>query len=229
MGNADQLNVTPSERNSARQRRAWWIGFGLSAAIHLLLLFGFRTPASDGPGSLAAGPRAGDYRAAEGGGAMVALAITPPRPIEVPAPPADQPQMREPEVDLQPERLILAASFAGPSGGIPGSGAGPGLPGAEGEGNAGNDRSGDDRRTFPTPRSIIPRWDPPKELRGQRVTFRVRVDERGEPTGEIEVLPEIADTEFARRVRKDLLTMDYLPGRQDGRPVADWAELTLTF
>ena len=160
---------------------------------------------------------------------MVALAITPPRPIEVPAPPADQPRLREPDVTMEPERLILAASFSGPSGGVPGSSVGPGLASGDGEGDAGNDRSGDDRNSPPTPRSITPRWDPPQELRGQRITFRVKVDQYGDPTGEIEVLPRIADSRFARQVREDLLAMDFQPARRDGRPVTDWAELTLVF
>lgn len=224
--------VAPSRRNTARQRKALWVGFAISAAFHVLLLFGWQSVSPPASGSLAAGPRSGDYRAAAGGGgAMTALAIAPPRPIEVPAPPATRPQLQDPEVEMpEPERHIIAASLSGPAGAEPADGrSGRGLPGATGAGAGGDHREGRDRRTFPTPRSIVPRWDPPNELKGQRVTFRVRVDEQGEPTGEIEVRPSIPETEFVRRVRNDLLTMDYLPGRQDGRPVTDWAELTLTF
>ena len=224
-------SIAPSRRNSARQRKAWWVGFGLSVAIHVLLLFGWRADTGTGPGSLAAGPRAGDYRAAAGGGALVAIDVAPPRPIEVPPPPETRPRLEEAQVplrELEPE--VLAVSFQGPAGGLPVQGSGgPGLPGAEGAGDGGNDLEGDDRRTYPIPRSIIPRWDAPKELKGQRVTFRVRVDATGEPTGEIEIQPKIRDADFVKRLRQDLLAMDYLPGRLDGRPVADWAELTLTF
>lgn len=223
--------VAPSRRNTIRYRRALWTGLAISAAFHGLLLFGWRSPSLDGPGSLAAGPRAGDYRAAAGGGEMVALAIAAPRPIEVPAPPQTRPQIRDPDLRVpEPEQHIVAASLSGPSGGTPGDGhTGPGLPGVDGAGDGGTERTGRDRRTFPTPRSIIPRWDPPKELRGQSVTLRVRVDSRGEPTGEIEIEPRIADARFEKQLRRDVLAMDFLPGRQDGRPVADWAELTLTF
>lgn len=227
----EQTEIAPSRRNSARQRKAWWIGFALSAAVHAFLLFGWRSPAPEGPGSLAAGPRAGDIRAAAGGSEMTAIDFRMPQPIEVPAPPTARPEPDDPQLDVpEPEQRVLTASLQGPIGAAMNDGRdGAGLPGAEGSGDAGNDRRGSDRRTFPTPRSIIPRWDPPDELKGQRVTFRVRVNERGEPTGEIEVRPRIDETEFVRRVRDDLLTMDYLPGRQDGRPVTDWAELTLTF
>lgn len=220
----------PSRRNAERQRRALWAGFALSAAVHVLLLFAWRSAPQAASGSLAAGTRSGDYRAAAGGGEeMVAINIALPRPIEVPAPPATNPRLRDPEVAAnEPEQQVVAASLSAPGGGE-GNRAGPGLSGAEGAGDGGTDRQGRDRRTPPTPRSITPRWDPPKELKGQRVTFRVRVDETGEPTGEIEVQPRVDETEFMRKVRKDLLGMDYLPGRRDGRPVADWVELTLTF
>lgn len=223
--------VSPSRRNAARQRKALWVGFAISVAFHGLLLFGWRSPAPDGPGSLAAGPRSGEFRAAAGGGELVALAIAAPRPIEVPAPPATRPQIRDPEIRVQePERHLITASLSGPSGGLPSEGRiGPGLPGADGSGDGGADREGRDRRTFPTPRSIIPRWDAPRELKGQRVTLRVRVDATGEPTGEIEIQPKIANAGFEKQLRKDVLSMDFLPGRQDGRPVSDWAELTLTF
>lgn len=226
-----ETELTPSRRNSVRQRKAWWIGFALSAAVHALLLFGWRSPAPQGSGSLAAGPRAGDFRAASGGSEMTAIDIRMPQPIEVPAPPTARPQLDDPQLAVpEPAQRVLTASLESSGGAAMNQGrAGAGLPSATGAGDGGNDRQGRDRRTFPTPRSIIPRWDPPDELKGRRVTFRVRVDERGEPTGEIEVRPRIEETDFVRRVRDDLLTMDYLPGRQDGRPVADWAELTLTF
>lgn len=222
---------SPSRRNSARQRTALWTGLAISAAFHALLLFGWRAPSTEGPGSLAAGPRAGDYRAAEGGGEMIALAIAAPRPIEVPAPPQTRPQMRDPELRvIEPERTVITASLSGPSGGTPAEGrSGPGLPGVDGAGDGGSDRAGRDRRSPPTPRSITPRWDPPQELRGHRVTLRVHVDALGEPTGAIEIEPRIADSGFEKQLRKDVLAMDFLPARRDGRPVADWAELTLTF
>lgn len=225
----DRSAAAPSRRNSDRQRRAFWTGFALSAAVHLLLLFGWRSAPQVSQGSLAAGPRTGDYRAAAGGGDMVAINIAPPRPIEVPAPPSTQPRLRDPEVAVsEPEQQMVAASLSAPGGGQ-GDRSGPGLSGADGAGDGGTDRQGRDRRSFPTPRSIIPRWNPPDELKGQRVTFRVRVDETGEPTGEIEIRPRVGETAFMQKVREDLLNMDYLPGRRDGRPVPDWAEMTLTF
>lgn len=228
VGENERSAIAPSRRNSERQRRALWAGFAISAAIHALLLFGWRSSSQPVHGSLAAGPRSGDYRAAAGGGAMTAISIAPPRPIEVPAPPATRPRLRDPQVDVRTSTPpIIAASLSGP--GTEGDRSGPGLPGATGAGDGGSDQRGGDRWSDPTPRSITPRWDPPRELKGHRVTFRVQVDASGEPTGEIEIQPRIAESAFMRRVRNDLLTMDYLPGRRDGRPVSGWAELTLTF
>ena len=224
----DRSEFSSSRRNSDRQRRTLWVGLAISAFLHALILFGWRSSAVDLSGSLAAGPRSGDYRAAAGGGEMTAISIAPPRPIEVPAPPSTRPRLRDPDVTVsQSQPRIVAASLSGP--GNRGERTGPGLPGAEGAGDGGSDRAGRDRDSDPTPRSITPRWDAPRELKGRRVTFRVAVDAAGEPTGEIDVQPRVAESEFMRKVRNDLLTMDYLPGRRDGRPVSGWVELTLTF
>lgn len=222
--------LLPSQRNSARQRRALMVGFGVSLLVHLVLLFAFRSARITDPGSLAAGPRSGDVRAAAGGGEMTAITIVPPRPIEVPAPPQSTPLTFNPNIEaVRPEETVIAASLSGPAGAGREGAAGPGLARAVGAGDGGNDAQGSDQRTFPTPRSIIPRWDPPPELKGKKVTFRVHVDASGQPTGRIEVQPSIGDRGFEEKFRADLLSMDFLPGRRDGRAVADWAELTFTF
>ncbi len=208
------------------------VGFALSALVHALLLFGWRTTGPEATGSLAAGPRTGDFRAAAGGGEMLAIAIAAPRPIVIPAPPARQLRVVEPEVAIQePEQRVLTAELAGPSGGaaLISNRSGPGLPGADGRGDGGYNATGRDRRTPPTPRSIIPLWNPPKEVKGMVVTIRVLVDARGRPTGEILVQPRIPNSGFARKLRKEMLSMDYVPASRGGQAVADWAELTLTF
>lgn len=229
----EQLHgMEPTRRNSARNRKALVVGFALSALVHGLLLGGWRTTGPEATGSLAAGQRMGEFRAAAGGGAMVAISIAAPRPIIIPAPPARQLRIVDPEVATQePEQRILPVELAGPSGGarLISDHSGPGLPGADGGGDGGFDATGRDRRTVPTPRSIIPLWNPPKEVRGMVVTIRVLVDARGKPTGEILVQPRIPNPGFARRLRKEMLSMDYVPARRGGRAVAEWAEVTLTF
>lgn len=163
---------------------------------------------------------------------MLAISIAAPRPIIIPAPPARQPRIVDPEVaEQEPERRVFPVELAGPSGGasLISDHSGPGLPGADGGGDGGLDASGRDRLTVPTPRSIIPLWNPPKEVRGMVVTIRVLVDARGRPTGEILVRPHIPNSGFAQRLRKEMLSMDYVPARRGGRAVAEWAEVTLTF
>jgi hypothetical protein len=208
------------------------VGFVLSALVHVVLLTGWRTNGPEDPGSLAAGPRTGDFRAAAGGGVMLAIAIAAPRPIVIPAPPASQPRFAEPEVELdEPEHLVQTPALSGPAGGamrISDRG-GPGLLNADGGGDGGNNASGRDRRTDATPRSIIPTWDSPQELKGMVVTIRVLVDAGGRPTGEIRVQPRIRNSRFDRELRRRFLSMDYDPAIRGGQAVSDWAEMTLTF
>jgi hypothetical protein len=208
------------------------VGFVLSALVHVVLLTGWRTNGPEDPGSLAAGPRTGDFRAAAGGGEMLAIAIAAPRPIVIPAPPASQPRFVEPEVELdEPEHLVQTPALSGPAGGamrISDRG-GPGLLNADGGGDGGNNASGRDRRTDATPRSIIPTWDSPQELKGMVVTIRVLVDAGGRPTGEIRVQPRIRNSRFDRELRRRFLSMDYDPAIRGGQAVSDWAEMTLTF
>lgn len=208
------------------------MGFVLSALVHAVLLTGWRANGPEAPGSLAAGPRTGDFRAAAGGGEMLAIAIAAPRPIVIPAPPANQPRLAEPEVELdESEQRVRTPALSGPAGGamrISDRG-GPGLLNADGGGDGGNSASGRDRRTEATPRSIIPTWNSPQELKGMVVTIRVLVDAGGRPTGEIQVQPSIPNSGFDRELRKRFLSMDYVPAIRGGRAVSDWAEMTLTF
>lgn len=82
----------------------------------------------------------------------------------------------------------------------------------------------------PVPRSVLPEWDPPDEVRGTTVTVRVRVDSAGRPVGPVELQPKTPSREFDRRLVKKVLAMRFSPARTgDGRPVEGWAELTFSF
>lgn len=230
MQNEAQHNYEPTRRNSARNRKPLVVGFLLSVLIHAVLLLGWRSSGSENPGSLAAGPRTGGFRAAAAGGEMVAIAIAAPRPIIVPAPPANQPRFAEPEVVVnEPEQLIQTPDLSGPVGETTlfSNSGGPGLLNAEGRGDGGNDASGRDRVTPAHPRSIIPVWQPPRELKGMIVTIRVLLNARGEPTGEIVVQPHIPNSGFDRELRRKFLSMDYVPASRNGQAVSDWAEMSL--
>lgn len=223
--------LEPSRRNSVRNRKALIVGFSLSALLHAVILFGWRAPGLDLEGSLAAGPRAGDYRAAAGGGEILAIAIAPPRPIEIPAPPAEVLLTDLNVVTDEPERSIQPVELAGPSGGaaLISDRSGPGLVGGEGRGDSGNSAEGSDRNSLAIPRSIVPRIDAPQEMQGMSITIRVEVDARGEPTGAITFEPSIPHAGFERELREDFLGMDYLPASRNGRAVADWMEMSMSF
>jgi hypothetical protein len=170
--------------------------------------------------------------AAAGGGAIEAIAIAPPRQIVVPPPPEKVPQFDAPEVevDLTPEQQ-LAVRFAALRGGtwFVGQQVGPGLPVAAGRGDGGADSEGLFRVTAPEPRSIIPEWDPPGEVKGMRVMIRVLVDQYGQPTGEVELRPRTPNAGFNKRLIQKVLQMDYKPARRHGRAISAWAEMTFIF
>lgn len=110
-------------------------------------------------------------------------------------------------------RLALATGSGGGSNSRQGSGS-PGEPG---------------RISPPVPRSLLPQWDPPPEVRGSRVTVHVEVGRDGRPTGEIRLEPPTESEEFNRKLRKTLTSLRYRPGTRSGQPVVAWAEITFVF
>jgi TonB family protein len=161
------------------------------------------------------------------GGAMEAVQVAAPSRIEVPPPPKpridpDTPilEVFEP-VAAWPAVAEVVAPWPGSASGEA-SGAGVGL--QDGESGVGRPVV-----TAPVPRSIVPQWDPPDEVRGMRVTVRVHVDAAGQPTGDVELLPPTPNRRFNRQLADKVRRMDYHPARRDGTPVAGWAEITFVF
>jgi hypothetical protein len=231
---AEDKPLTPSRLELGRQvyRRGIRIGIGVSVGLHLAVLLLWRTELSPLPMTVAAGPRTGSAVAAAGGGPMQAMNLAPPRTIEVPPPPTPMPEFMEPEVavdmpeepQLNAQNLDMAgnASFRGTDGG-------PGLEGYDGGGDGGSDPEGRFRVTAPEPRSIIPEWDPPGEVKGMQVMVRVLIDPYGNPIGEVELRPSTPNRKFNKRLREKVLMMDYKPARRQGRPITAWAEMTFVF
>ncbi len=214
--------VLPSERWDRQQRRVLGWSLLVSAVLHGILFVAWRGVPS---GGLAGGP-AESARAAPtlayGGDALQAISVSAPRPFEIPAPP-------EP-AELTDELVLDVLEVGGPVSvtlGLPGpvrgeatgSGSSPG-PGLGGTGTP---------TTSPVPRSIVPEWDPPGQVRGMRVTARVLVSAEGRPLGEVELVPPTPDQTFNRRLVEKVLQMQYIPGRRDGEPVEAWAEITFVF
>lgn len=213
-------------------RRGVRIGIGASVGFHVLVLLMWRTDLPPLPMTVAAGPRTGSAVAAAGGGALQAMNLAPPRTIEVPPPPTPMPEFMEPELEMNmPEEPQLTAQnldMAGNSS-FKGTQRGPGLEGYDGGGDGGSDAEGRYRVTAPEPRSIIPEWDPPSEVKGMQVMVRVLIDPYGNPVGDVELRPSTPDRKFNKRLREKVLQMDYKPARRQGRAITAWAEMTFVF
>ena len=201
-----------------RERRVWRSGIGVSVLLHAALFFlwtGNVIPASP---FAAAGPRAGDNRAAAGGmqainvpSPVLTPIIPPPRPIEV-------------AVDVEPVQFEQEQEFDAASimSDLPGLGDDPGLEDGTGEGDGGNADEGFFRLQPATPRGMI---IPPQNdrLRGTEVQVWVFVDERGRVVSDSTRLdPPTRDRGFNRRLIREASEWVFRPAVQEGRPVASW-------
>lgn len=144
------------------------------------------------------------------------------RPVPVEVPPPATATATLVRLDSVPVRAPSPAWGDGRDGEGPaadGSGAGEGTAGAGGSGEL----------SPPVPRSLLPDWSPPEEVRGHRVTVRVEVDPRGRPTGRVELVEPSPSESFNRELRRRMTRLEFLPARRDGRPVTGWAQITFTF
>lgn len=204
----------PRRRERVPYRRALGWGLLASAALHVLLLLGWRTGA---PGAPREGRAEGPERPRAVRSALRVHSVRARERVAIPPPPAPVPATAEPDVAApRASSLSLAAAELEPrSYRRPGRG----------------DGSGDEDAalTPPVPRSVSPEWSPPPEVRGREVTIRVHVDASGVPTGPVELRPPTPSQEFNRRLIRSAREMRFTPARRDGRPVAAWAELTYRF
>ena len=219
-GRVGKRYVLPSERWGDRYRAALGWSLLISAVLHAAAFVVWRSGSS--------GARAGPAEASEAvrtltfGGALQAISFSLGRPFEIPAPPEPADLTYEPPIDL-PEiggALTPALGTRG-LGSADASGSGP----ARGPGLGGTGA----RTTSPVPRSLIPEWNPPDEVRGTRVTARVRVDRDGHPVGEVQLLTPTPNREFNRALVEKVLRMEYIPAQREGRSVEAWAEITFVF
>jgi TonB family protein len=161
------------------------------------------------------------------GGAMEAVQVAAPSRIEVPPPPKPTIEPDTPILDvIEPAAVWPAVAEAA----APWPGLGAGDASGVGDGSeTGLSGGGGPVVTAPVPRSIVPQWDPPDEVRGMRVTVRVHVDAAGYPTGDVELVPPTPNRRFNRQLADKVRRMAYHPARLDGAPVAGWAEITFVF
>lgn len=238
---------TSQELSERYRRHARW-GIVASLLIHAAILLGVRDELGLPPSPFAAaGPRAGDDRAAAGGGGMRAIQIripeappedaVPPDPVPVPIPePVVQP---EPEITPQvtPPRVETVAAPA-PLAGVgeeagqgegKGEAEGPGLDGGTGRGDGGTAASGRFRVVPPSPRGLIlPPSDRPKKVRGKEVAVWVFVTAAGRVVADSTRLePVTGDRKFDKRLREQAAEWVFEPARRGGTAVAEWFRYVL--
>lgn len=214
---ADPQEVSAKERRR-RERKIWRTGLLVSVLFHLVIFFGWRGNVIPPSPFAAAGPRAGDDRAARG--SMQAMTLRAPPSIPVVPPPvpiavdvAVEPVEFEDAVEIDPASLI---------GDAPGLGDLPGLETGTGKGDGGNSDQGRYRLEPASPRGMI---IPPanKGLRGTEVQVWVFVDETGRVVADSTRLdPPTRDGDFNRRLIREASDWSFRPARQEGRAVASW-------
>lgn len=214
---AEQTEISARERRH-REATIWRVGLLVSVLLHLSLFLGWRGSVLPPSPFAAAGPRAGDSRAASG--ALQALNVrTPPStPIVPPLTPIPTELSIEP-IEFDDEPQIDPASVLGEQ---PGLGDLPGLDTGTGRGDGGDAEEGLYRLEPASPRGMI---IPPanRRLRGTDVQVWVFVD----PTGRVvpdstRLDPPTGDRDFDRRLIREAAEWVFRPARQEGKAVASW-------
>lgn len=215
--------LTLDERRQ-RLRRIWWRALGVSVLVHaIFFLFFGRTPIPASPFA-AAGPRAGDDRAAQGSMEALALSSRPPAPIVPPPVPLPTLESIDP-IDFEPEIETDLGSTLGDQTGLD---AAPGLETGTGAGDGGTAEEGRFRLTPPTPRAMIlpPTSD---NLKGRQVEVWVFVDEQGRVVADSTRLnPPTSDRSFNARLIEEASEWVFEPARQGGKAVASWFPYTIS-
>ena len=215
--------MTQPHEISARERRrrertVWRTGLLVSILFHAILFFGWKGSVIPESPFAAAGPRAGDRRAAAGAMQAINVRTRPTIPIIPPPAPIEVEVEIEP-IDFEQAVEIDAASILGEQ---PGLLEGPGLDDGTGAGDGGNAEEGLYRLRPASPRGMI---IPPlnKELRGTEVQVWVFVNERGRVVADSTRLdPPTRDGGFNRRLIREAAEWVFRPAVQEGKPIASW-------
>lgn len=201
-----------------RERRILRRGILVSAILHVLLFFGWQGNVIPTSPFAAAGPRAGDNRAAAGG--LQVLNIRTPSSVSIVPPPVPI----EVSVEIDPIEFELEVQYdpASVLGEQPGLLEGPGLADGIGAGDGGNADEGFYRLQPASPRGMI---IPPtnRSLRGTEVQVWVFVDDQGRVVADSTRLdPPTRDRGFNRRLIREASEWVFRPAVQEGRAIASW-------
>lgn len=214
-----------SAKERRRQgRKIWRTGLWVSVLLHLLIFFGWQGNVLPTSPFSAAGPRAGDDRAAQGSLQALNLRAAPPRPIRPPPVPIAVALEVEP-IEFEETGEVDPASVLGDE---PGLDELPGLETGSGRGDGGTAEEGLFRLEPPSPRGMI---IPPtnRSLRGTEVQVWVFVDERGQVVSDSTRLdPPTRDNDFNRRLIREAAEWVFRPAMRQGTPVASWFPYRIT-
>lgn len=209
-------------------RRLLLRAFAVSAVLHGALLALWRTAPPPPPGAAAGDPASSPARVPEE--ALRAVDVRPDR-AEAGDRSGRPVAARLPEAEGVPTRNPSASGLSLET--VPASGAPRLTLAGEKRAATGGGTSGPEGEPAevspPVPRSLLPQWSPPEEVRGTRVTVHVEVGADGRPTGHVRLDPPTDSERFNRRLREALTSIRYRPGTRAGTPVTAWAEITFVF
>jgi periplasmic protein TonB len=237
--------VPPTERADRKWHRALGLALLFAILVHAAILLSVRSSNLPPMTLSAAGPQAGDYRAAAGGGGGMEMvqvrvqeeqapseeAVPEPVPVpevEVEIEPVPQP---EPSPSRIPEVAISTPGFgtAG-DGGARGEATGPGLADGRGQGGGGTDAEGASGVIAPVPRGMfLPPQGVPSDAKGREITVYVFVTAQGRVVSDsTRIHPATRDARFNRRLRDQAAEWVFEPARRGGQAVAAWFQYGLT-
>jgi len=201
------------------ERTLWRNGFIGAAIVHLLVFFlWWGQPIPESPFA-AAGPRAGDNRAARGGLQTLNIRVLQPRILVRPQVPIlSLEPVPPPELQEDQQAQIETSAILGDRPGVEG----PGLADGDGRGDGGNALEGRFRKVPPSPRGIIM---PPsnRALRGQKIEVWVFVDEYGKVVADsTQLRPPTTDGGFNARIIREAAGWVFEPAKEGGKPVGSW-------
>lgn len=200
------------------ENRIWLYALGASVLIHLLvLLLGGDRPIPLSPFA-AAGPQAGDNRAAAGGLQAMNVVSPPPRPIERPVRPKPVEIANDP-IEFSLEENFAESTFIGEPPGVATAGTETG----DGAGDGGTADEGLMVILPPTMRGMVPPPDPPRRARGQSVDVWVFVNEVGVVVPDSTRLdPPTRDRRYNEQLIEQAAEWRFRPGTRAGSPIAAW-------
>lgn len=222
----DTANGAPGSNHERRrkERVIWRRSFLAAVVAHLMLFLFWRADRPLPSPYSAAGPRAGDDRAAAG--AMQTVRLTTPQrvaivPPEIPLPTLDPVEPVEFDEEIGLEAMSMTGLDLG-------SLEGPGREDATGLGDGGTADEGRFRMTPPNPRGMI---IPPSSdrLRGREVEVWLFVDATGRVVPDSTVLrPPTSDRDFNRRLIREAAEWVFEPARQGGKAIAAWTSYRIS-